>query len=97
MVWLVAADRLTVKTAVVVPLSPSVTVMLSMVRVMGAGTLSAALTFRRPPVAVMPAKEEVGVVVLRMAVRISSAVALGFAAAYRATAPVTWGVAMEVP
>lgn len=55
------------------------------------------LTFRRPPVAVMPLSEAVGTALLRMALRICAAVAPGFEAAYRAAPPVTCGVAIDVP
>ena len=55
------------------------------------------LMFKRPPVTVMPLRELVGVTLLKMAVRIWLAVALGKTDAYNAAAPVTCGVAIEVP
>jgi hypothetical protein len=45
----------------------------------------------------LPARPATGVVLDRIAVRICDAVACGLAAAMRATVPVTWGVAIDVP
>ena len=60
-----------------------------------AATAAAALT--SPPVVIRPASAATGVVVERIAVRISAAVAAGLAAAKSPTMPATWGVAIEVP
>jgi hypothetical protein len=48
-------------------------------------------------VTVKPAREDVGFAAPRIAARICAAVAVGNAAAYKATAPDTCGVAMDVP
>ena len=53
-------------------------------------------TFRRPPVTEMPESEAVAVVVARMSSRIAEAEVVP-SDAQSATAPVTWGVAIEVP
>lgn len=55
------------------------------------------LTFRRPPVTVLPAIEAVGTAEPRIAALICAAVEPACSEAYRAAAPVTCGVAMEVP
>ena len=55
------------------------------------------LTFRRPPVTVMPLSDAVGTALLRMALRICAAVAPLCVDAYSAAAPLTCGVAIEVP
>lgn len=53
--------------------------------------------FNLPPVTVRPASDAVGAAFERIAFRICSAVAFGNAEAYSAIAPVTCGVAIEVP
>ena len=58
---------------------------------------TAALTLSSPPVATLPCNAVSGVVEERIADRISAAVASGLAAASSATAPVTCGVAIDVP
>ena len=58
---------------------------------------TAAAAFTRPPVVIRPARAATGVVVERIAVRISAPVAAGLAAANRPTMPATCGVAIEVP
>ena len=55
------------------------------------------LTFRRPPVTVLPLNDAVAVALPRMAALICAAVAPGCVEAYIAAAPVTWGVAIDVP
>ena len=54
-------------------------------------------TSRRPPVTVMPVREEVAATLDSSAVRICAAVASECVEAYSATAPVTCGAAIEVP
>jgi len=56
-----------------------------------------AATFRRPPVLVLPVSDAVGVAVPRIAALIWAAVAPLCVDAYNAAAPVTCGVAIEVP
>ena len=58
---------------------------------------TAAAALSSPPVATLPAREATGVVVERIARRMSAAVARGLAAASRATVPVTKGTAIDVP
>ena len=55
------------------------------------------LTFRRLPVTVRPASDGVSVPLLKIAALIAAAVKPGRDAAYSAAAPVTCGVAIEVP
>ncbi len=55
------------------------------------------LTFRRPPVTHLPESDAVGDALPRMAVLIEVALAPGLSDAYSATAPVTCGVAIDVP
>lgn len=55
------------------------------------------LTFNRPPVTVFPLREAVATVLERMASLIVAADAPECDAAYNAAAPVTCGVAIEVP
>ena len=57
----------------------------------------AAATLRDPPVATRPANAGFGTALLRMASRICSALAFGYADARRPTAPATWGDAIDVP
>ncbi len=57
----------------------------------------AAFASSRPPVAVLPARDDVGTALLRIALLICAAVAPLCVEAYSATAPVTCGVAIEVP
>lgn len=59
--------------------------------------LSAAFTSNLPPVTVFPTNEAVGTALDRIALRICATDAPGCVDAYNATAPVTCGVAMEVP
>ena len=54
------------------------------------------LRSRRPPVVVLPLRLARGLTLFRMA-DLRSFPRLPVAAATKATAPVTWGVAMEVP
>ena len=64
----------------------------------GGTTASMAAMFRRPPVDVLPLPRElVAVTDCRIAFLTSAAVACGQRALYSAAAPVTCGVAMEVP
>ena len=55
------------------------------------------LIFKRPPETHLPFNEGVAVVARSIADFIFAAVAAGFADAYNAAAPVTWGVAIDVP
>ncbi len=55
------------------------------------------LTFRRPPVAVLPESEAVGTALVRIALLIAAADEPGWYAAYSAAAPLTCGVAIDVP
>ena len=57
----------------------------------------AALTSRRPPVAVLPTNDGVCTTLSRSACFSWARVAVGCVDRIRARAPVTWGVAMEVP
>lgn len=54
-------------------------------------------TLSRPPVSTFPLSELVGTAELRMADLICAALAPVFTEAYKAQAPVTCGVAMDVP
>jgi hypothetical protein len=61
------------------------------------GGVITVLKSNRPPVTVLPASEGVGIVESRIAYLISGAVASGWVEAYKAIAPVTCGVAIDVP
>ena len=63
---------------------------------LAAHTSIAFFTFSRPPVTVMPAREETGVTLLRRRV-FSAAVPIGHAESTSAAAPDTCGVAIDVP
>src|SRR3954471_16268366 len=60
-------------------------------------TVRAAAMSSRPPVVVLPKSEGVDRALPRIRSRSWAAVAVGYFAASRAAAPVTWGVAIEVP
>ncbi len=51
----------------------------------------------RPPVVVLPASDAVAAAVPSTALRRSKAVMVGSMDSHKATAPLTWGVAMDVP
>ena len=87
----------TAKDAVVVPLSPSFTVVSPTERRIAGTPGVKPPTSRRPPVTVTPASDGVATTRERMASRISAALAAGFIDLYRAAAPVTCGVAIDVP
>ncbi len=55
------------------------------------------LTFSLPCVTHLPVSEGVGAALFKIAALIIAAVLPGYAAAYNAAAPVTCGVAIEVP
>ena len=66
-------------------------------RASASGVAQKAATFRRPPVRVLPFSETVGSALLRMALLMAAADEPGWYAAYSAAAPLTCGVAMDVP
>src|SRR5688572_18686834 len=70
------------------------------IEMLGGGDLStpnAAATFNRPLVKTRPSSDGVGTTLFKIASLIAAERAPGLAAAYRATAPVTCGAAIDVP